>query len=100
MILPFLTQKVMHACQVISICCKSSAYEQANLVNCLQSYYFLLNVKKKKKKKKKFHLCIFLISSVYIHTYNSEAVKINSERKVQGTDSFFNPKEFIRISVL
>ena len=40
MILPFLTQKVMHAWQAISICCKSSAYEQTKLVKCFQSYHF------------------------------------------------------------
>ena len=34
-----------------------------------------------------------------IHTYNSEVVKLNSERK-QSTDSFFNLKEFIRISCI
>ena len=34
-----------------------------------------------------------------IHTYDSEVVKLNSERK-QSRDSFFNPKEFIRISCI
>ena len=29
-------------------------------------------------------------------TYSSEVVKLNSERK-QSIDSFFNPKDFIRI---
>ena len=43
MILPFLTQKVTHARQVISICCKSSAYEQA-----------------------KYHLSVFHQFSIYI----------------------------------
>ena len=39
------------------------------------------------------------LRDTYIHTYNSDAVKLNSERKVQGKIRF-NPKEFIRISVL
>ena len=29
---------------------------------------------------------------------NSEVVKLNRERNVQSTDSFLNPKEFIRIA--
>ena len=32
-------------------------------------------------------------------TYNSEMVKLSSERK-QSTDLFFNPKEFIRLSCI
>ena len=32
-------------------------------------------------------------------TYNTEVVKLNSERK-QSTESFLNPKEFIRISCI
>ena len=31
---------------------------------------------------------------------NSEVVKLNSERIVQRTDSFFNPKDFISISCI
>ena len=54
MILPFLTQNITYAWQVVSICCKSSAYEQAKLVKCFHSYYFLL-----KHEKKKIHLCVF-----------------------------------------
>ena len=62
MILPFLTQNVMHAWQVVSICCKSSAYEQAKLVKCFQFYYFLLN-----RETNTFPSMRCLISSVYKH---------------------------------
>ena len=44
--LPFLTH-VTHVWQVISICCKSCAYEQAKLDKCFQFYYFLLKRAKK-----------------------------------------------------
>ena len=37
----------MQAWHVISICCKSSAYEQAKLVKCFQFYHFLCKCEKK-----------------------------------------------------
>ena len=55
MILPFLTQKVTHVWQGISICCKSSAYEQAKLVKCFQFYYVLL----KREKKNQISIYVF-----------------------------------------
>ena len=64
------------------------------LVKCFQLYYFLL-----KRDKKNSIYAIFNQFSLhtYIHTI-AKKVKLNSERKVQGTDLFlffFNPKEFI-----
>ena len=47
--LPFLTKKVTHAWQVVSVCCRSSAYEEAKLVKCFQFYFFLLKREKNKQ---------------------------------------------------
>ena len=75
MILPFLTQKVTHAWQVISICLWTG-----KIVNCFQFYYFLLKREKKKKKKKHF-----LISSVYIGSKSKSSVKMREWHSLDTT---------------
>ena len=82
MILPFLTQKVTHTWQVISICCKSSAYEQAKIV--FNFIIFSSNMKKIKFPSMRFfnQFSIFYLNiHVNIHI-NIQTYKLGFDQKL------------------